>query len=116
MWLFSKVGFVSVVAHRDEPGMLLVRGRFAEDIDTVRELLAGVGETVKSFQDRHADYRYRLVCPKTAFAKVVSDLISHIDYDNFKNAVHGNPTRDRAYMKCWAAMNEAQGWGDDGEQ
>ena len=29
-------------------------------------------------------------------------------YTNFKGALHGEPVRDRAYGRCWAAMREAQ--------
>ncbi|MBT7702029.1 MAG: hypothetical protein HN700_17205 [Verrucomicrobia bacterium] len=108
MWLFSKSGFVSVVAHREHEGMLLVRSRFEEDIAAVCERLAAAGVMVEPFEDRHADYRYRVVCPREAFATMVASLVGEIDYDNFKSAVHGDPVRDRAYMGCWSAMNQAQ--------
>jgi hypothetical protein len=108
MWLFSKSGFVSVVAHRKQEGMLLVRSRFEEDIAAVCERLAAAGTTVEPFEDQQADYRYRVVCPKEAFAELVARLVNEIDYDNFKSAVHGNPVRDQAYMRCWSAMNQAQ--------
>ena len=98
--------------------MLLVRSRFEEDIAAVCERLAAAppsprlrragGVSVEPFEDLHADYRYRVVCPKGAFAELVAELVGEIDYDNFKSAVHGNPVRDRAYMGCWSAMNQAQ--------
>jgi len=108
MWLFSKSGFVSVVAHREQKDMLLVRSRFKEDIAAVCERLAVAGVTVDPFEDLHADYRYRVICPKEAFVKAVGGLVNEIDYDNFKSAVHGNRVRDRAYMGCWSAMHAAQ--------
>ena len=52
MWIFLKDAFLSVVANRDDPNCLLVRGRFAGDIErTFPE--ADVVETP------HADYRLR---------------------------------------------------------
>ena len=108
MWLFSKAGFMSVVAHREQEGMLLVRSRFEEDITAVCERLAAAGVRVEPFEDQHADHRYRVVCPKAPFAELVAELVGEIDCDNFKSAVHGNPVRDRAYMGCWSAMNRAQ--------
>jgi hypothetical protein len=49
-----------------------------------------------------------VVCPKAAFAELAAELVSEIDYDNFKSAVHGDPVRDQAYMRCWSAMHAAQ--------
>ena len=88
--------------------MLLVRSRFEDDIVAVCERLAAAGTVVERFEDSHADYRYRVVCPRAVFAELVAGLVEEIDYDNFKSAVHGDPVRDRAYMGCWSAMNQAQ--------
>lgn len=109
MWLFSKIGFVSAVKHRDRQGMLMVRARLKEDIEAIRARLMHAGASgVECTETPDADYRYRLVCRQEEFAGVVAELVNDIDYDNFKNAVHGNRVRDRAYMRCWSAMNEAQ--------
>ena len=35
MWIFQNDSFLSIVAHRDKPGMLLVRARKAGDIEAV---------------------------------------------------------------------------------
>ena len=115
MWLFSKIGFVSVVEHREQQELLLVRARFKEDIKALRDLVNKEGGSdVEYVETANADYRYRLGCPRSIFVKVAAGLVNEIDYDNFKNAVHGNPVRDKAYMRCWVAMNEAQ-WSAQGE-
>jgi hypothetical protein len=36
MWLFTTIGFFSVVAHRDDPGTILIRARVREDLDSLR--------------------------------------------------------------------------------
>ena len=56
----------------------------------------------------NADYHYRLVCHREIFLPLMLSMVKDIDYPNFKNAVHGNPIRDHAYMDCWAAMHAAQ--------
>ena len=109
MWLFSKAGFVSVVKHRDLQGMLLVRARLKEDIEAFCALAAESGAAGATWEETpNADYRYRFTCPREIFAAVAATLVSRIDYDNFKNAVHGNPVRDAAYIRCWSAMNDSQ--------
>ena len=35
MWIFLSDSFLSIVAHRDKPGVLLVRARRAGDIEAV---------------------------------------------------------------------------------
>ena len=109
MWVFSKIGFVSVVAHRELKGMLLVRARLREDLEHVAARLTEAGVTGAECEESpQADYRFRLVCPRAAMAELLKSLTNEIDYDNFKNSVHGNPVRDRAYMSCWSAMHAAQ--------
>jgi hypothetical protein len=89
--------------------MLLVRSRFKEDIAAICKRMEEAGVPVEPFEDLHADYRYRMVCPKETFSELLAEMVNAIDYDNFKSAVHGDPVRDQAYMGCWSAMYAAQG-------
>ena len=36
MWLYTTIGFFSVVAHRDDPRTILIRARSREDLDALR--------------------------------------------------------------------------------
>ena len=109
MWLYTKLGFVSVVQHRDDPETLLIRARFKEDIEKLAEVMGEATDKPTSWRETpDADYRYRLTCPREVFQAIIMWLVSTIDYTNFKNAVHGNPVRDDSYMRCWMAMNNAQ--------
>ncbi|MFN8150301.1 MAG: hypothetical protein U0R24_04125 [Solirubrobacterales bacterium] len=51
MWLFTTQGFYSVVAHRDDPETLIVRGRTREDIEALREQILDIDP----FEDGRAD-------------------------------------------------------------
>jgi hypothetical protein len=60
-------------------------------------------------ETENADYRFRTVASPRLVADAVARTVAQIDYPNFKNAVHGDSQRDRAYMRVWAAMHELQG-------
>ena len=36
MWIFSTIGFFSVVAHADDAGTIVIRARVREDLDALR--------------------------------------------------------------------------------
>lgn len=103
MWIFSKTGFVSAVEHRDDPSLIMLRARARKDLGP---FLKVPGTKVNITPD--ADYKYRVILPKDAFSKILSSMASDIDYPNFKNAVHGDPGRDNAYMHVWSAMRAFQ--------
>jgi hypothetical protein len=101
MWLFLSDAFLSVVAHRDDPGMLLVRARANGDIQRVFPL-AQVTETPD------ADYRYRATLPRQEVALALAAQVEGIGYDNFKGSIHERDRHD-ACMDVWATMHRFQG-------
>ena len=115
MWVFSKTGFVSIVAHRDDPDALMVRGRTREDVENYVDATgpprfhgpASVGEV---YETPDGDYRWRVVMSRGAATAGVAGLCMAIDYDNFKDACHelNEPDRDMALMRVWSAMNNLQ--------
>ena len=105
MWIFTKGGFLSAVRHTGKPGKLLVRARFAGDLERFCEahgIDAEVAETPEH------DYRFRAEIPCEAFAEAIKAEALAIDYPNFKSAVHDGTERDAAYMGCWSAMRRGQ--------
>jgi hypothetical protein len=117
MWLITTRGFFSVVQHRDEEEMVLIRARALEDLESLCEL-AGVvlDDAAKSgfsadaiIEMDDADYRYRLITDAAAWAEVVGALTGEVTYPNFKSAV-GARDRDRAhiYTDVWADLLEIQ--------
>jgi hypothetical protein len=102
MWLFSVEGFVSIVAHRDDPKTVLVRGRSRADVEAVARRL-GVKSIVETPQ---ADYPFRVVARRAQIAKLMADLVREIDYPNFKNEVaeRQGDEREHLYHEVWGVM------------
>lgn len=113
MWLFTKKGFYSAVAHETEPDTIHLRARFRFDLE---QLLHGMthGEIVET---PDSDYRFRTDISVDDWKDILVREASDIDYTNFKEAVHegadgcggaGESVRDKAYMEVWGALAEAQ--------
>lgn len=105
MWIFTPTAFVSIVAHRTKPGVLLVRARMKGDLE---RLFPGCKVT----ETRQADYRFRAEIARGRVAELVREQLTVLDYDNVKNAIpHGAPVhelRHRAMNRVWGVMHDAQ--------
>lgn len=119
MWLMTKIGFFSVVAHRDDSETMLVRARVRGDLEALQGLwgkldypdLAGLGMTPSEIIDTpDADYAHRIFMPKWIWVILAEKLAEGIDYPNFKAAVHGNWRRDQAYFRIWQEMKLLQNY------
>ena len=108
MWLFTRLGFFSVVADSDNPGYLLVRARMPGDLETLKARhlpeLGPIAETPER------DYRFRGSGEKKAFAAAVGRIAEDITYTNFKNEVKHVQGDQRAgwYADVWSVMYEMQ--------
>ncbi len=96
MWIGHLEGWLSIVKHRVEPGMLLVRAR---DADHIAHLW--VHAYVEYTPE--ADYPYRAVISADEVADVVADQVVNIGYDNFKAHVT-EPRLRRAFSQIWVTM------------
>lgn len=107
MWLFTTRGFYSAV--RTPEGQVMVRGRVRDDLERLADLARDLGlEAPQVLTTPRADYRYRVLLNMENWVRLAAALAGEIDYPNFKNRVHGEPERDRAYMGVWSAMNRLQ--------
>jgi hypothetical protein len=100
MWIFMSSSFLSVVACRGKPEVLLVRGRVKGDIERVFP-------KAKVLVTPRGDYRFRAEVPAATVAKAIAGQIKSIEYDNFKNSVTEDD-RHEAYMRIWSSMNNLQ--------
>ena len=96
MWIGHLEGWLSIVKHRVEPGMLLVRARDANHI-------AHLWPHAYIEYTPEADYQYRAVISAAEVADVVADQLINIQYDNFKAHVT-EPRLRRAFSQIWVAM------------
>lgn len=106
MWILTTQGFYSVVAHRDDPEELLVRARTRDDIEALREQIPAL----EPFEDPTADYRHRAVVSRVEWRAAVAQLVTGIDYDNFKDAVAARQgtERSRLYGRIWSILLDLQ--------
>ena len=103
MWLFTTIGFFSVVEDADHPDTLKVRARVREDLEALRQRHLPDLEIIES---DHTDYRYRAFVARDEWAHAAQMLAVGIDYPNFKSAVAERQGHERAarYGRVWATM------------
>lgn len=101
MWLCFNDGFLSAVADKNDPAMLMVRARRKKD------LLNVFGDHVEIIKTAGADYRWRTFVDRKVFAGLVAARIENINYPNFKNSVDENDLH-AAYMKFWSLHHHYQ--------
>src|SRR4051794_37474035 len=100
MWLFTSIGFFSVVAYDAHPDTFKVRARARQDLEALRERYLPDLEIVES---DHTDYRFRAFVLRDEWTHAAQALAADIDYPNFKSVVaerQGNG-RARRYGKVW---------------
>jgi hypothetical protein len=96
MWLFVSGGFVSIVAHRDQPMHLLVRARHPDHIGAL------FPEHDPMVLDT-ADYRYRIVVHRTVVQRAMSHYLAGMEYDNFKASIPDEPYHE-VCLDVWRTM------------
>ena len=75
MWIFGTDWFVSVVAHRTEPDMVLVRARLHDDLKRFLRLGYSKKKMPKIWADKNADYRFRALVPQAAVADMAQKAV-----------------------------------------
>jgi hypothetical protein len=102
MWVVTDRGFYSVVEHRENSQMLIVRCRAHGDMQALAKLIDGLDV----FRDDFADYPWRAVVSRRQWADALGKLVASIDYDNFKDSVkkRQGPKRAGVYMRVWSAL------------
>ncbi len=97
MWVFLSDAFLSIVAHRTKPGVLLVRARVRGDLERAFP-------NCRPKLTPAADYRYRAEISTDRVKAAITNRVEMITYDNFKNSV-ADTDRHEAYMRVWAVMH-----------
>lgn len=98
MWIFTRHGFFSIVEHKANPGLLMVRARIREDLeDAFGE--ADIIETADS-----GDYRFRKSMPRQVVADYLGQEAFEIDYTSVKDEIDKDePRRHRMLYDVWDA-------------
>jgi hypothetical protein len=79
VWVSTKRGFYSVVAHAHDDSLLVVRSRARDDLLELRDLAPGI----EAWREASAEYPWRADLPRDEWADVIAGLIDEIDYENF---------------------------------
>jgi hypothetical protein len=98
MWLMTTRGFYSVVEHREDDNLLLIRTRCKEDIEALVELIPA---TPISILD--ADYSWRIEATRGQWAEALVALLDEVTYPNFKNAIRDSDRHD-VYVCVWRQL------------
>lgn len=110
MWIFTTTGFLSAVAHRDDPTLILVRARRRADLVPLAAFARLDSDAI--IETPRADYRWRCTVPRETFAGFVKVQAEAVDYPNFKTACHHRAPDDHpwhtALMRVWNAMRALQ--------
>jgi len=101
MWVLMNDSFLSIVAHTDKPGHLLVRSRIKGDIERAIP-------DAEVYEIESADYRYRADVERRVVGEALGQAVESIAYHNFKSSVK-DPARHDAYMKVWTVLAKAFG-------
>jgi hypothetical protein len=103
MWLFTTIGFYSVV-QKSEDTELTVRARVRADLDRLREKY--LPELTPTETGTGTDYPHRGRVSHEAFGRALARLAQDIDYSNFKNTIYAEQGAERAhiYGAVWHAV------------
>ena len=100
-WLCFNDAFLSVVNHRTDQKLLVVRARRAEHLRNI----FGLSADIRVAHDR--DYKYRTIADRKAVAKIIASRMERINYGNFKDSVKSDRLHD-LYVKFWMLHRDYQ--------
>ena len=100
MWVFTKTGFISIVQHREQVDLMIVRARCAAHLQS---LFSGT----EVLETRNADYRFRAFVHRDVVKSVLTAAIDALDYSNFKDSIADAQYHDAA-SRVWEVMHIIQ--------
>ncbi len=119
MWITTVAGAFSVVQAGPEPGQrpnaprkLMVRARVRRHLELLQRDHPSLRRLAIIESEPGRDYKWRIIVPRTTFARVMAALVSSIAYGNFKSACAVSPDLDPAYVDAlhsvWAVFRKLQ--------
>jgi hypothetical protein len=105
MWVILNNSFVSIVEHRDKPDVLIVRARFAGDIERFMRWPLNKSGAVLCTPD--ADYRFRAYLARKDVQRAMVLAVAGVRYPNFKDSIKA-AFRKALAMRVWSIFHAAQ--------
>lgn len=98
MWIFTDVGFFSVVRkpEDEDKGTVTIRARVRSDLERLKEFyLPTLGDVL---ENGGTDYPFRARANQSDFADALRLIGENIDYGNFKSEVSARQGHHRAHV------------------
>ena len=96
MWLFTQRGFFSIVQHKGNPAVFVVKARVKGDIEKYWPEAA-------IERNEFFDYLYRTNLPREQVEPVIAKIVSDINYDSFKGSLE-DKNRYSWYVRVWEVL------------
>lgn len=106
MWLFTTVGFFSVVKKPNQD-FLTIRAHVAADLDRLREqYMPELGPT----EPETVDYPFRAAVADEPFCRGMQQLVKAIDYSDFQTEVVRvmGYSREHVYTEVWDVLHQLE--------
>lgn len=105
MWIYTPEGFVSIVAHRDDPAQLMVRARARRHLEALIARLPAPWNAAEIAELTPADYPVRTTVPRAAIAAYLTDFaMNRLVYDDFKSQLK-DPHEKGIATRVWSALH-----------
>jgi len=104
MWVFAKQGMYSVVQHRTNRELVLIRARVRKDLEDLRKLQPTLPQVIATPK---ADYPFRIVAYKQDWLCALFELGRRATYPNFKAAITDKKRHD-LLLKVWGLLRELE--------
>ena len=114
MWVLTVDGFYSVTAFDEKRGgpradandLVIVRARVREDLQRLSRSIPHI----EIISTPRSDYPFRIVCPRTDWARYLATSVHEIDYLNFKDRVAKRLGRRRhdVLLSVWATLRRLE--------
>ncbi len=101
MFCTTSDAFLSVVKHRDDKDLLVVRARRQDHLTNV------FGKDAHITVTPERDYKYRVIAERNKLAQIVAARIAQIDYRNFKDSVEPENLHE-LYGRFWSLHYQFQ--------
>ena len=119
MWISSLVGTFSVVQAGPEPGKrpgaprkLMVRARVRKHLELLQRDHPSLRRYPIIRSEPGRDYAFRMIVPRTTFARVMAAMVAKLNYGNFKSAAAASPDLEPDYNSAlhdvWAVFRRLQ--------
>lgn len=111
MWIFTEVGYFSIVRADPDPNgieLVMVRARVRRDLEQLveRYISATWPAEILIHEWPGRDYPYRIIISREVWGAILLELGMAVDYPNFKSRISelGQHARAHVYSQIWALM------------